>query len=79
MTDKTEWLAWACQGWAGVGIWTGEWLRSSHSPSIVESGHSSRSSSQFLQAAASFRRLGATGWGELTEPLDQQPRALARA
>lgn len=79
MTDKTEWLAWACLGWTGVEIWTGEWLRSSHSPSIVESGHSSRSSSQFLQAAASFRRLGATGWGELTEPLDQQPRALARA
>lgn len=76
MTDKTEWLAWACLDWTGVQVWTGEWLRSSHSPSIVESGHLGRSSSHFSQAAASFGRLGATGWGELTEPLDQQPSGI---
>lgn len=39
MTDKTEWLDWARLGWTGVENCTGEWLRRSHSPSNVESGH----------------------------------------
>lgn len=66
MTDKTEWLDWACLDWTGVGKWTGEWPRSSHSPSIVESGHSS---SFFAICCVVWLFLGATGWGELRSPL----------
>lgn len=75
MTDKTEWLDWACLDWTGVEKWTGEWPRSSHSPSIVESGQSSN----FLAICCVVWLFWVPPDGGTTGPLDQRRLALARA
>lgn len=67
MTDKREWLDWACLDWTGVGKRTGEWPRSSHPPSSVESGQASRSSSFFLQSAAPCGQSGCHRMGGTTQ------------
>jgi hypothetical protein len=74
MTDKTEWLDWACLGQTGVTHWTSEWLG--------QLSGLRRSSSFFLRflSCHSQKKKKVPPDGETTEPPDQQARrALARA
>lgn len=71
MTDKTEWLDWACLGWTGVTDWTGEWLRSfplAQHRRVGPVEQDGQVEQLFLARRLHLLRVGATRWGDYGAP-----------
>lgn len=76
MTDKTEWLDWACLDWTGVEKWN---RRMAAQLPLAEHRRVGPVEQLLRNLLRRLAALGATGWGETTEPPDQHRPALARA